>query len=206
MEKKWRKVISEMLYDIQPIQIDSYPLTLQRRNRLYWIGVRNSGGGYDGINIDKLTAELKEREITDKEIDSWVLRFINSTEENKYLKDTKTYTTALSNSNNLKNGIIYLDRFLNEDKTNNYRFINVDRKIPCVVAGYPKMGGGDPYIKDNKGIRYITPTEVEELFGLPKGYTDIGIPKGKRTQKYRYFHLGNGWVVPVIECIFKATI
>lgn len=52
-------------------------------------------------------------------------------------------------------------------------------------------------IRDNKGIRYISPIECERLQTVPDNYTS----SVSNTQRYKM--LGNGWTVDVIAHIFK---
>lgn len=52
-------------------------------------------------------------------------------------------------------------------------------------------------IKDEKGLRYITPLECERAQTVPDNYTK----SVSNTQRYRM--LGNGWTIDVIKHIFK---
>jgi cytosine-specific methyltransferase len=41
MKKERQNIISEHLFGIQPVEIDSALVSAQRRKRLYWVGKRN---------------------------------------------------------------------------------------------------------------------------------------------------------------------
>jgi DNA (cytosine-5)-methyltransferase 1 len=55
----------------------------------------------------------------------------------------------------------------------------------------------ETYIQDAKGIRYLSPTEVERCFGFPDGWTDI--PGASPVA--RWSALGNSMCVPVMTWI-----
>ncbi len=67
------------------------------------------------------------------------------------------------------------------------------------------MGTGGhnvPIIKDNKGIRKLTPTECARIQGLPKNYK---LPDSISTSAL-YKQIGNSVTVPVIYRIAKQII
>jgi DNA (cytosine-5)-methyltransferase 1 len=53
--------------------------------------------------------------------------------------------------------------------------------------------------EDGKGFRRLVPVELERLNGFPDGWTDTGMPDGRRA-----FMMGNALVVGVVERIGKA--
>lgn len=73
-----------------------------------------------------------------------------------------------------------------------------DDKFPTLTARYFKMGKTDPYLKDSKGIRKLTPIECERIQTVPENYT----ASISNTQRYKC--LGNGWTVDVIAELFKG--
>ena len=53
MKKEWQNTISEHLFGIQPVEIDSALLSAQRRKRLYRVGKRNEDWSYSQVEISQ---------------------------------------------------------------------------------------------------------------------------------------------------------
>ena len=51
MKKEWQNMISEHLFGIQPIEINSSLVSAQNRKRLYWVGKRNEDWSYSQVVI-----------------------------------------------------------------------------------------------------------------------------------------------------------
>lgn len=80
----------------------------------------------------------------------------------------------------------------------NRRVFNPDGVIgclTCVSGGYQEK---KVYDDKNGRVRKLTPIEYERLMGLPDNYT-LGLCDSKR-----YSVCGNGWAIPVIECILSG--
>jgi site-specific DNA-cytosine methylase len=72
-----------------------------------------------------------------------------------------------------------------------------ERKAKTLCAVQITADRSTNHVKDNFGIRKLTPVECERLQTLPDNYT-----KGvSNTQRYKM--LGNGWTVDVITYILK---
>lgn len=69
-------------------------------------------------------------------------------------------------------------------------------KSDCIVASIYKNMKGFVY-KDNIGLRFFTPIEMERLQTVPDNYTNY-VSKSQRRKM-----LGNGWTVDVIAHIFS---
>lgn len=69
MKKEWQNIISEHLFGIQPVEIDSALVSAQRRKRLYRVGKRNEDWSYSQVVIkqpeDKgiLLKDILEQEV-----------------------------------------------------------------------------------------------------------------------------------------------
>lgn len=68
----------------------------------------------------------------------------------------------------------------------------------CLTANMGTGGNNVPYILENGEKRVLTVEELEELQGLPKGYTE-GVSNTQRKKA-----IGNGWTIDVIAHIFKG--
>lgn len=80
--------------------------------------------------------------------------------------------------------------------------ISKPRRIASTIkAGYYKCYNDaeniNNLIVDERGIRRLTPLEIERLMGFPDGYTNI--PKASDSKRYK--SLGNSMVVPVMKWI-----
>ena len=76
-----------------------------------------------------------------------------------------------------------------------YSTLNADKAACLTKRMYASWNGN--FIKDEIGIRRLTPVECEKLQTVPVGYT------AHVEDKYRYEMLGNGWTVDIICHIFK---
>lgn len=110
----------------------------------------------------------------------------NKKQEDKYYLSEK-FLKGVENSKSV---------FKNRFKPHNISSL----KAYTLTARYFKMGKSDPYIKDNFGIRKLTPIECERLQTVPDNYTE-GV---SNTQRYKM--LGNGWTVDVISHIFNSMV
>lgn len=53
MKKEWQNIISEYLFGIQPVEIDSALVSAQRRKRLYRVWKRNEDWGYSQVIVSQ---------------------------------------------------------------------------------------------------------------------------------------------------------
>lgn len=186
MKKEYQDVISEHLFGIQPIEINSSLVSAQKRRRLYWVGELCSDGTYRQVKI-------KQPE------DRWIL-LKDILEKNV---DEKYY----------KNNIVKINNQLIIHEATNLWYIEVKpwecfdythpnsttrrgrsmiEKSNCMTAGnFDFM-----YYYDDK-IRKLTPIECERLQTVPDNYTE------SVSDSQRYKMLGNGWTVDVIVHILS---
>ena len=72
MKKEWQNTISEHLFGIQPVEIDSALLSAQRRKRLYRVGKRNEDWTYSKVEI----SQPEDKGILLKDVIDWELSSI----------------------------------------------------------------------------------------------------------------------------------
>ena len=190
MKKEWQNTISEHLFDIQPVEIDSALLSAQRRKRLYRVGKRNEDWGYSQVEI----SQPEDKGILLRDIIDWELSSIYQRPRGKnpwWIKKDKSPTLS-SNSwqeNNFLVGNQYNQRIFTD-------------KSWCLWTGMGRTNKQGMWVyKDSitpeNFIRKLTPIECERLQTLPDNYTEWV----SNTQRYKM--LGNGWTVDVITHIFS---
>lgn len=205
MKKEWQNIISEHLFGVQPVEIDSALLSAQRRKRLYRAGKRNEDWSYSQVMISQpedkgiLLKDILEQEVdpkfylSDKAIELMI----------KYLKPDyeitgkgNTLTTELAHTigKNMsprlvaETGAALYNRAhwrfrgsLHGDKSPTIR-CQVNGNILCLTKDY---------------LRRLTPIECERLQTLPDNYTEWV------SNSQRYKMLWNGRTVDVIAHIFR---
>lgn len=92
MKKEWQNTISEHLFGIQPVEIDSALLSAQRRKRLYRVGKRNEDWSYSQVVIK----QPEDKGILLKDI------LQDKFEERYYIDQAKVQNTDTKQSNFLK--------------------------------------------------------------------------------------------------------
>ena len=211
MKKEWQNIISEHLFGIQPVEIDSALLSAQRRKRLYRVGKRNEDWSYSQVIVNQPT---------DKGL---ILKDIiqDKVEESYYINQDKVQYTNTKQSNFLKkillninpsgkgmNGNVYNPEHKSPTLTTNkgewIKIIQLPRgkniwgimenKTPTLSAN---LWQHNNLLQEWYRVRRLTPIECERLQTLPDNYTEWV----SNTQRYKM--LGNGWTVDVIAHIFR---
>lgn len=90
----------------------------------------------------------------------------------------------------------YIARRMKKGFINELYVTDKTLKSDCIVASIYKNMKGFVY-KDNIGLRFFTPIEMERLQTVPDNYTNY-VSKSQRRKM-----LGNGWTVDVIAHIFS---
>lgn len=97
------------------------------------------------------------------------------------------------------------DDVVDENKVYQWRrkYVRENKKnvCPTLTANMGAGGHNVPIIKDEKGIRKLTPLECVRLQGFPDSYQ---LPK--IADSYLYMQAGNSVSVPVIEAIAKQIV
>ena len=205
MKKEWQNIISENLFWIQPVEIDSALVSAQRRKRLYRVWKRNEDWSYSQVIVNQpqdkgiMLKDILEQEVdpkfylSDKAIELMI----------KYLKPDyeitgkgNTLTTELAHTigKNMSPKLVAETgaALYNRDHWRFRGSLHGDKSptIRCQV-------NGNVLCLTRDFLRRLTPIECERLQTLPDNYT-AGVSNSQR-----YKMLGNGWTVDVIAHIFR---
>ncbi len=211
MKKEWQNIISENLFWIQPVEIDSALVSAQRRKRLYRVGKRNEDWSYSQVVVN----QPEDKGILLKDI------LEDKVEESYYINQEKVQNTDTKQSNFLKkilfninpsgkgmNGNVYNPEHKSPTLTTNkgewIKIIQlprgkniwgiIDRKTPTLSAN---LWQHNNLLQEWYRVRRLTPIECERLQTLPDDYT-TGVSNSQR-----YKMLGNGWTIDIIAHIFR---
>lgn len=183
------KTISEKLkecgYFLKKQILDTSKITNipQHRERIYIVGFRYKE------KHDKFDFDFKEKK-NDK-----ISKFLVNEIPDKYYYTTrfKVFEEIEKNvTKNISENVLYQYR----------RFYVRENKSNCCPTLTANMGGGGhnvPLLKDDKGIRKLTPRECFNLQGFPKKYK---LPE-ELSDSALYKLAGNAVSVPVVELIVK---
>lgn len=211
MKKERQNIISEHLFGVQPVEIDSALVSAQRRKRLYRVWKRDEDWSYSQVIVSQPTDKglLLKDIIQDK------------VEESYYINQEKVQNTDTKQANFLKkillnihpsgkgmNGNVYNPEHKSPTLTTNkgewIKIIQLPRgkniwgimenKTPTLSAN---LWQHNNLLQEWYRVRRLTPIECERLQTLPDDYT-AGVSNSQR-----YKMLGNGWTVDVIAHIFR---
>ena len=145
MRKEWIDIISNELYWVRPIEINSSLVSAQNRRRLYRVWKRN-GDSYDQISFSlPSNKNIKMRNIMQSFVDK---SYFLSKEEIESIKKWKSYQNPLRN------------------------ILLPQSKSPTLTArGAWEYHSWMILIRDKWKIRTLTPLECERLQTLPDNYT-----------------------------------
>lgn len=145
MRKEWIDIISNELYWVRPIEINSSLVSAQNRRRLYRVWKRN-GDSYDQISFSlPSNKNIKMRNIMQSFVDR---SYFLSKKEIESIKKWKSYQNPLRN------------------------ILLPQSKSPTLTArGAWEYHSWMILIRDKWKIRTLTPLECERLQTLPDNYT-----------------------------------
>ena len=185
MKKEWQNIISEHLFGIQPVEIDSSLVSAQRRKRLYRVWKRNEDWSYSQVVIhqpeDKgiLMKDIIDYGIVDQDKSYCI--------DANYAKGGNLKSYAKGRRQLVFNSIYQLPRGKNPGGVK-------EGKSPTLSSNCWQYNN---FVDCGKWYRKLTPIECERLQTLPDNYTEWV----SNTQRYKM--LGNGWTVDVITHIFS---
>lgn len=174
--------LQEIGYNIKTAILDTSKITgvPQHRERIYIVGFLDRQK-YEKFNFD--FAEKKINKISD---------FLEDQVDDKYY-----YSDRFKVFEEIKNGIT---KHISENVLYQYRRFYVrENKSSCCPTLTANMGGGGhnvPLLKDDKGIRKLTPRECFNLQGFPSDYK---LPELCDSALYKL--AGNAVSVPVVDLI-----
>lgn len=185
MKKEWQNIISEHLFGIQPIEIDSALVSAQRRRRLYRVWKRNEDWSYSQVVVSQpedkgiLMKDIIDYGIVDQDKSYCI--------DANYAKGGNLKSYAKGRRQLVFNSIYQLPRGKNPGGVK-------EGKSPTLSSNCWQHNN---FVDCGKWYRKLTPIECERLQTLPDDYT-AGVSNSQR-----YKMLGNGWTVDVIAHIFR---
>ena len=224
MKKADKETITEELFGIEPVMINSALVTAQQRKRLYWVG-KLIDGKYEQVKIEQ--PEDKAIFLKDilEDLDDDV---VGCAARGRY-KNGKVVQKIETRKDNKANCLTTVGKdsmFIVRDKSNCLRVggrsspfgskqiwdspfqiiskktvvKNGIEKSPCLTGGGNSGGNHSDMdlIHSPIATRRYSPTECERLQGFPNEYTNFV----SNTQRYK--GLGNSFTVPVIKHILKS--
>lgn len=169
-------------YNIKYKVLDTSKITKipQHRERIYIVGF------LDKKEYDKFDFDFEEEENVS------IFSLLESDIQDKYY-----YTNKLKVYDEVKKNVT---KDISTNTVYQYRRYYVrENKSNCCPTLTANMGGGGhnvPLIKDNKGIRKLTPRECFNLQGFPNDYK---LPELSDTKLYKL--AGNAVSIPIVELI-----
>lgn len=154
----------------------------QHRERIYIVCFR-----------DKKLFDIFDLDFDDQKKDP-ISKILEKNVDKKYYYSDKLKVWDLVESSVIKKNTIYQYRrvYVRENKNN---------ECPTLTANMGTGGHNVPLIKDNKGIRKLTPRECFNLQGFPKTYNLQGLSDAKL-----YKLAGNAVSVPVVELVANRLV
>jgi DNA-cytosine methyltransferase len=201
MKKKFQEIISENLFWINPIEINSDLVSAQNRKRLYWIWESQENWTYKQVKIEQpkdngiFLKDILEDKVDEKYYMTEKQYKNLSFESLKRLYTKKAPTLSTMQWWHRQPKINLKDNNFTSFSQDNV-FVWKDWKVPTLTAwdwwNRPKM-----YDFDNMLIRKLTPIECERLQTVPNNFTSIV------SNSQRYKMLWNWWTVDIIVHILK---
>jgi len=218
MKKEYQDVISEHLFWIQPIEINSELLVAQKRKRLYWIWELQEDWTYKRVEIEQpkdrgiLLKDILEENVDEKYyLSEETYEKLKKFESNSRLSDLDWKSYCLNTiqwwhrqpkiiipeaTNKWYAEVKPWECFdLTQPNSKTRRWRNMIEKSNCMTAGNFQFMN-----YDWSRIRKLTPIECERLQWVKDNYTTCV------SNSQRYKMLGNWWTIPVIEHILKHLI
>lgn len=165
-----------------------YGNTPQTRERIYIVGFRNEANGgkcTDNFQIPekiKLTKNIQDVLHSERQDDKYY-----------YDKDHQYYPTLIEEMKSKDTVYQWRRVYVRENKSN---------LCPTLTANMGTGGHNVPLIKDNYGIRKLTPIECATFQGFPDSFK---FPK-EMANSHCYKQAGNSVVVPVIKRIADEIV
>ena len=206
MKKEWQNIISENLFWIQPVEIDSALVSAQRRKRLYRVGKRNEDWSYSQVVV----SQPEDKGLLLKDI-------LQDKVEEKYMLSEQLVNGFLNKSS------IFRDRFkitTPEEKgacltTNNQGSYITQSYILCNINPSGNGQNGNVYSSEGKSPTLTTNKwEWPKILQLPRGANKWGIFEQKTptlsSNSRQYNNLLHNWYclrrLTPIECERLQTL
>jgi DNA-cytosine methyltransferase len=204
MPPESRKLMSQCLFNIEPVMIDATLVSAQSRKRFFWVGKLVDGVYYPVKISQPANRRLVLRHIMEPFVDDKYFTKMDFNKSARRARDYKIHDDpyaqqcwALRASDYRgTHNVIRIDTIGKGGQAE--RIYSIDGKSTNLIASGGGGGGAKTglYLVDEK-IRRLTPIECERLQGLPDNYTD-GISD---TQRYKC--LGNAFNADVVAHIIS---
>ncbi len=175
-----KNTLEELGYCVKTKILNSmeYGNVPQNRERIYIVGFKDPKHCQNFEFPDKVKLTAKMSDVLEKNVDE------------KYYYNGKPLYDKLKNKVTDKNKFYQWRRkYVRENKSG---------VCPTLTANMGMGGHNVPIIKDDKGIRKLTPRECASLQGFPK---DFVLPNLADSALYK--QIGNSVTVPVVEAVAK---
>ena len=206
MKKEWQNIISEHLFGIQPVEIDSALISAQRRKRLYRVWKRNEDWSYSQVVI----RQPEDKGILMKDI-------LQDKVEEKYMLSEQLVNGFLNKSS------IFRDRFKITSPEEKGACLTTNNQGSCITQSYilcninPSGNGqnGNVYSSEGKSPTLTTNKgEWPKILQLPRGANKWGIFEQKTptlsSNSRQYNNLLHNWYclrrLTPIECERLQTL
>ena len=206
MKKEWQNIISEYLFGIQPVEIDSALVSAQRRRRLYRVWKRNEDWSYSQVVIK----QPEDKGILMKDV-------LQDKVEEKYMLSEQLVNGFLNKSS------IFRDRFKITSPKEKGACLTTNNQWSCITQSYilcninPSWSGqnGNVYSSEGKSPTLTTNKwEWPKILQLPRGANKWGIFEQKTptlsSNSRQYNNLLHNWYclrrLTPIECERLQTL
>jgi DNA (cytosine-5)-methyltransferase 1 len=154
----------------------------QNRERIYIVCIKSK----DVFNKFSIEFEQKKKKK--------ITEFLEENIQNKYYYTNSSSTWELLSNADIKIGTVYQYRrvYVRENKSN---------ECPTLTANMGSGGHNVPIVRDNKGIRKLTPRECFNFQGFPSTYNLSGL-----SDMNLYKLAGNAVSVPIVSLIANRLV
>ena len=206
MKKEWQNIISEHLFDIQPIEIDSALVSAQRRKRLYRVWKRNEDWSYSQVVIRQPEDKgiLMKNILQDKVAEKYML---SEQLVNGFLNKSSVFRDRFKITSPDEKGACLTTNNQGSYITQSYILCNINPSWNGQNGNVYSSEGKSPTLTTNKG-------EWPKILQLPRGANKWGIFEKKTptlsSNSRQYNNLLHNWYclrrLTPIECERLQTL
>ena len=206
MKKEWQNTISEHLFGIQPVEIDSALVSAQRRKRLYRVGERNEDWSYSQVVIHQPEDKgiLMKNILQDKVAEKYML---SEQLVNGFLNKSSVFRDRFKIANPDWKGACLTTNNQGSCITQSYILCNINPSWSGQNGNVYSSEGKSPTLTTNKG-------EWPKILQLPRGANKWGIFEQKTptlsSNSRQYNNLLHNWYclrrLTPIECERLQTL
>lgn len=167
MKNEWQNMISEHLFGIQPIEINSSLVSAQNRKRLYWVGKRNEDWSYSQVVIKQPEDKgiLMKDILQDKVAEKYML---SEQLVNGFLNKSSVFRDRFKITSPDEKGACLTTNNQGSYITQSYILCNINPSWNGQNGNIYSSEGKSPTLTTNKG-------EWPKILQLPRGANKWGI-------------------------------